>query len=360
MPLILFSTYKVKYFYKNLQIMENLIEKTDKLKDLIKCLEVLKAVASEQEDHSDIYILKSAETIVGGLAARLADELRYDVAADVAESQSYLQQVDDAIEAAEAEEMAAAEEEPEAEPTPTAEEQIESEEPAEPSPEIASVREQAKEFFGNSDIFVEKDALETIEEAPAEEPTPAEEPQAVVETPETAVVEEPKPIIEEPQAKAEEPAETVAQGLAERLEQMMAESPAPATQEEQKPEEEYAEAPQETNLREQGFFERKHTNSDIFKSISESRPQPSTQQQTQAEPSKPKIKSIKAATSAANRFIFQRELFGGNGENMLKALDKLDEMDSLQDAMAFIQNELNLDQENRATKELIELVKKRF
>ncbi len=358
MPLILFSTYKVKYFYKNLQIMEKLIEKTDRLKDLIKCLEVLKAVASEREDHSDLYILKSAETIVGGLATKLADELRYDISADVAESQSYLHSVDEALEAIETEEEASVEpEEPQAEQAPAATEQSEVEAPAEPSPEIASVREQAKEFFSNSDIFVEKEALETIEEAPAEEPTPAEEPQAVVETPETAVVEEPKPIIEEP--KEEEPAETATQGLAERLEQMMAESPAPVEQEEQKSEEEYAEAPKETNLREQGFFEKRHTNSDIFKSISESRPQPSTQQ-TQAEPSRPKIKSIKAATSAANRFIFQRELFGGNGENMLKALDKLDEMDSLQDAMAFIQNELNLDQENRATKELIELVKKRF
>lgn len=338
--------------------MEKLIEKTDKLKDFIKCLEVLKTVASEASDHSDLYILKSAETIVGGLATKLADELRYDISADVAESQSYLHSVDEALEAIETEEEVSVEpEEPQAEQAPAATEQSEVEAPAEPNPEIASVKEQAKEFFGNSDIFVEKESLENTAETPAE-PAVVENTEVVVEEPQPAV-EMTKAVVEEPKATVNEPIEAP-KSIADILEQRMSATPAPATpQEEIEIMEEVEPQTQESSLREHGFFERRHTNSDIFKLIAESRPETSSQH-TQAEPSKPKIKSIKAATSAANRFIFQRELFGGNGENMLKALDKLDEMDSLQDAMAFIQNELNLDQENRATKELIELVKKRF
>lgn len=50
----------------------------------------------------------------------------------------------------------------------------------------------------------------------------------------------------------------------------------------------------------------------------------------------PKIEDLKKAISVGDRFLFQRELFGGNGEVMNKTIASLNELPSLADAEEFI------------------------
>ena len=50
----------------------------------------------------------------------------------------------------------------------------------------------------------------------------------------------------------------------------------------------------------------------------------------------PKVTDIKKAISLGDRFLFQRELFGGNGEQMAKTIADLNRLGSLEEAEAYI------------------------
>ena len=48
------------------------------------------------------------------------------------------------------------------------------------------------------------------------------------------------------------------------------------------------------------------------------------------------VEDIRQAISLGDRFLFQRELFAGNGELMQKTLDEINDLDSLSEAMEYI------------------------
>ena len=72
----------------------------------------------------------------------------------------------------------------------------------------------------------------------------------------------------------------------------------------------------------------------------------------------PKVTDIKKAISLGDRFLFQRELFGGNGEQMAKTIAELNKLDSLDEAEAYIDKRFNWDKES-STYELFHNILKR-
>ncbi len=72
------------------------------------------------------------------------------------------------------------------------------------------------------------------------------------------------------------------------------------------------------------------------------------------------IEDIKRAISIADRFRFQRELFANNGELMAKTLDALNACATYSDAERYLDKHCKLPQENQATADFMELIKRRF
>ena len=62
----------------------------------------------------------------------------------------------------------------------------------------------------------------------------------------------------------------------------------------------------------------------------------------------PKVTDIKKAISLGDRFLFQRELFGGNGEQMAKTIADLNKLNSLDEAEAYIDKRFSWDKESSA------------
>jgi hypothetical protein len=69
---------------------------------------------------------------------------------------------------------------------------------------------------------------------------------------------------------------------------------------------------------------------------------------------------LKQAFSIADRFRFQRELFGGNGEKFSQSLSDFNSMQSLEDAHNYIVKKLNLDLQNVAVQDFIEILKRKL
>ena len=51
----------------------------------------------------------------------------------------------------------------------------------------------------------------------------------------------------------------------------------------------------------------------------------------------PRVEDIKKAISLGDRFLFQRELFAGNGEQMNKTIEYLNGLSSLEEALKYIE-----------------------
>ena len=155
----------------------------------------------------------------------------------------------------------------------------------------------------------EEATVELPQEAPAAEPEPAPQPEHVAE-PEPQpqpVVEQPapEPVVEQPQPEpvAEQP----------KVEQPVAEQPKP----------EAPRAPQQTSL---------------FGTP---------------------VTDIRQAVSIGDRFLFQRELFGGNAEKLQQTLTELNNLHSLDEAVALV-DKFGWDKQSPTYELFINVLRRRF
>lgn len=74
----------------------------------------------------------------------------------------------------------------------------------------------------------------------------------------------------------------------------------------------------------------------------------------------PKVTDIKKAISLGDRFLFQRELFGGNGELMAKTIAELNKLDSLAEAEAYIVKHFIWDKESSTYELFYNILKRRW
>ena len=74
----------------------------------------------------------------------------------------------------------------------------------------------------------------------------------------------------------------------------------------------------------------------------------------------PKVTDIKKAISLGDRFLFQRELFGGNGELMAKTIVELNKLDSLADAEAYITKHFDWDKDSSTYELFYNILKRRW
>ena len=72
------------------------------------------------------------------------------------------------------------------------------------------------------------------------------------------------------------------------------------------------------------------------------------------------VEDIRHAISLGDRFLFQRELFAGNGELMQKTLDELNALGSLSEAMEYMADNFDWDQESTAVQLFENVLKRRF
>ncbi len=74
----------------------------------------------------------------------------------------------------------------------------------------------------------------------------------------------------------------------------------------------------------------------------------------------PPITDIRKAISLGDRFLFQRELFAGNGELMNKTIDNLNSLSNLEDALAYIDKNFTWDTESQAYELFMNILKRRW
>lgn len=75
----------------------------------------------------------------------------------------------------------------------------------------------------------------------------------------------------------------------------------------------------------------------------------------------PKVEDIRKGITMGDRFLFQRELFGNNGELMNKTIDALNKLGSLEEAMAYTQQKFpNWNKESNAYELFTNLLKRRW
>ena len=72
------------------------------------------------------------------------------------------------------------------------------------------------------------------------------------------------------------------------------------------------------------------------------------------------VGDIRQAISLGDRFLFQRELFAGNGELMQKTLDELNGLGSLSEAMEYVAETFDWDKESTAVQLFENVLKRRF
>ena len=72
------------------------------------------------------------------------------------------------------------------------------------------------------------------------------------------------------------------------------------------------------------------------------------------------VEDIRQAISLGDRFLFQRELFAGNGELMQKTLDELNVLGSLEEAMDYVSDNFEWDKESTAVQLFENVLKRRF
>ena len=73
-----------------------------------------------------------------------------------------------------------------------------------------------------------------------------------------------------------------------------------------------------------------------------------------------KIDDIRQALSIGDRFRFQRELFDNNGEEMNKAIARINNMRSMEEVLEFLEKRLKWDIESDEVADFIEILKKKF
>jgi len=74
----------------------------------------------------------------------------------------------------------------------------------------------------------------------------------------------------------------------------------------------------------------------------------------------PSVTDIRHAISLGDRFLFQRELFGGKGELMQKTLDTLNQMNSLNEAVSYINSKFKWDMDSTTYELFLNILRRRF
>ena len=95
------------------------------------------------------------------------------------------------------------------------------------------------------------------------------------------------------------------------------------------------------------------------KTKSEAKPQPAAVA-TQGSLFGTMVEDIRQAISLGDRFLFQRELFDGNGELMQQALDELNELYTLNEALEYINEHFEWDKDSTAAQLFENVLKRRF
>ncbi len=72
------------------------------------------------------------------------------------------------------------------------------------------------------------------------------------------------------------------------------------------------------------------------------------------------IQNLRKAINLNDRYRYQRELFGGNVELMNSVIDKLDAMNSLEEAIGYVQKEFVWDKESETVVDFYSLLESRF
>ena len=72
------------------------------------------------------------------------------------------------------------------------------------------------------------------------------------------------------------------------------------------------------------------------------------------------VEDIRQAISLGDRFLFQRELFAGNGELMQKTLDEINTLSSLGEAMDYVRDNFDWDMDSTAVQLFENVLKRRF
>jgi hypothetical protein len=73
-----------------------------------------------------------------------------------------------------------------------------------------------------------------------------------------------------------------------------------------------------------------------------------------------KIDDLKSALTIADRFRFQRELFGGDGERMMQAINDFNKMKSMDEALAFINKKFAWKKDSPCVKSFLQLIQRRY
>ena len=72
------------------------------------------------------------------------------------------------------------------------------------------------------------------------------------------------------------------------------------------------------------------------------------------------VTDIRHAISLGDRFLFQRELFGGKGELMQKTIDKLNGLNSLGEALSYIHDNFSWDKDSSTYELFVNVLRRRF
>ena len=72
------------------------------------------------------------------------------------------------------------------------------------------------------------------------------------------------------------------------------------------------------------------------------------------------VQDIRHAISLGDRFLFQRELFAGKGELMQKTLDEINALDSLEEALEYVNQHFDWDQDSHAAQLFENVLRRRF
>ncbi|HEY6913301.1 MAG TPA: hypothetical protein VI413_01405 [Paludibacter sp.] len=73
-----------------------------------------------------------------------------------------------------------------------------------------------------------------------------------------------------------------------------------------------------------------------------------------------KIDDIKHAINIGERFRFQRELFKGNGEDMNKTLNYINQLATLAEVQSFLDSKYNWAEDNESVEDFYQIVRRRF
>lgn len=73
-----------------------------------------------------------------------------------------------------------------------------------------------------------------------------------------------------------------------------------------------------------------------------------------------RINDIRLAINIGDRFRFQRELFGGNGEVMNKTIAYLNQLNKYDEAVSFLNNKFGWAKDNQHAEDFLQLIRRRY